>query len=57
MHEQFDIISLTHDIALIRVNKDIEFNEKVQPVGLPTYDVYEVDTPVVLTGWGNTEVI
>lgn len=41
-----------HDIGLVRVNRDIEFSDKVQPVNLPSADLGEVDHPAVFTGWG-----
>ncbi|OXU29928.1 hypothetical protein TSAR_004391 [Trichomalopsis sarcophagae] len=55
-HKEFSMKSLNHDIGLVRVNKDIVFNEKVQPISLPTHDVSKVDTPAILTGWGSTKL-
>ncbi|XP_032457056.1 chymotrypsin-2-like [Nasonia vitripennis] len=51
-HEQFSMNRLANDIGLVRVAKEIEFNEKVQPIALTSVDVSKVDTPVVLSGWG-----
>ncbi|XP_014234222.1 mite allergen Eur m 3-like [Trichogramma pretiosum] len=47
------------DIALLRVAKDMEFNDKVQPVKLASSenseDLLAVGASVILTGWGYTE--
>ena len=55
-HEKFSMARLINDVAVVRVNRDIEFNEKVQPIGLPSEDFTKVDYPVILTGWGSTRV-
>lgn len=56
-HSEFNMFALYHDIGLIRVNQDIQFNEKVQPIKLPTTDFDEtIDNNVTLTGWGKTWV-
>ncbi|XP_014232030.2 chymotrypsin-2-like [Trichogramma pretiosum] len=43
-----------NDIALIRLKEDIEFNEKVKPIGLPPAADYQSPegTTAILTGWG-----
>ncbi|KAL7294361.1 hypothetical protein TKK_0012369 [Trichogramma kaykai] len=48
------------DIALVRVSKDIKFNDKVQPIQLASSENIE-DYPfegisVTITGWGNTHL-
>lgn len=55
-HKDFSLLKLSNDIGIIRVNRDIEFNDKVQPISLPLEDFTKVDYPVVLTGWGTTKV-
>lgn len=50
------MLVLRNDVALIRVDRDIEFNDKVQPISLPTEDFNKVNYPAVLTGWGLTSV-
>ena len=55
-HKKFSMIRLVNDVAVVRVSRDIEFNEKVQPIGLPSENFTKVDYPVVLTGWGSTRV-
>ena len=59
VHENFtsmDIEDIADDIALIRVDGEIEFNEKVQPIALPTTDFDTYNSPAILTGWGRTDV-
>ncbi|KAJ8684312.1 hypothetical protein QAD02_020104 [Eretmocerus hayati] len=55
-HKNFSMFRLVNDIGLIRVNRDIEFNEKVQPIKLPDREFSKPDMSVVLTGWGTTEL-
>lgn len=47
---------LINDIGLIRVDRDIEFNQKVQQVKLAKDDIAKADYPVVLSGWGRLTV-
>ncbi|VDP05014.1 unnamed protein product [Soboliphyme baturini] len=51
IHEGFDVISQRNDIALILFEESIEFNERLQPICLPTEEV-EDRKPCVATGWG-----
>ncbi|CAD6994330.1 chymotrypsin-1 [Ceratitis capitata] len=44
-----------NDIALIHLNSSIVFNEKTQPITLPTEQMTDGDE-VILTGWGSTEL-
>uniref|UniRef100_A0ABD2XUF6 chymotrypsin n=1 Tax=Trichogramma kaykai TaxID=54128 RepID=A0ABD2XUF6_9HYME len=54
-HDGFDMWELQNDVALIRVSKDIVFNDKVQPIKLSTKsEKDEKSVDVVLTGWGST---
>lgn len=46
-----------NDIALIRLAKDIEYNERIQPVKLATKDDEKNLKSAVLTGWGSHKVI
>lgn len=45
-----------NDVGLIRVAGAIEFNEKVQPIKLPTEDFAKIGYPAVLTGWGQVSL-
>ncbi|KAL7297640.1 hypothetical protein TKK_0009308 [Trichogramma kaykai] len=60
-HEHYDndkFLSELADIALIRVTRDIVFNDKIQPVRLASSknqgDILPVGSPVMITGWGYT---
>ena len=46
-----------NDIALLRVSKDIEFNDYVQPIKLASED-YIIDPKAIFTvsGWGKLNV-
>ncbi|XP_014206306.1 chymotrypsin-2-like [Copidosoma floridanum] len=41
-----------NDVGLIRVSRDIDFNEKVQPIQLASEEFTKVDYLATLTGWG-----
>ncbi|NP_001166068.1 serine protease 123 precursor [Nasonia vitripennis] len=47
------IVAPINDIALIRLAKDIEYNERIQPVRLATKDDEKNLKSAVLTGWGS----
>lgn len=52
-HEHYNKPSFyNNDVGLIRVNEDIVFNDKVQPVKLPVEDFNNTGYPVLVTGWG-----
>ncbi|KAL7288898.1 hypothetical protein TKK_0016868 [Trichogramma kaykai] len=55
-HKKFDMFRLVNDVALIRVDKTIEFGEKIQPISLPREDFVKINYPVVLTGWGRIKL-
>lgn len=55
MHPHYNDPDYYNDIALIRVNETIEFDESTQPVGLGEHPLQEGDE-LVLTGWGSTEL-
>ncbi|OXU23082.1 hypothetical protein TSAR_009315 [Trichomalopsis sarcophagae] len=55
-HEKYNGAMFVNDIGLIRVNRDIKFNDKVQSIPMPTEDFSKDDYPVVLTGWGSTRL-
>lgn len=50
-HEDFDHWYLKNDIALIRTVKKIAFNDRVQPIPLPTEDA-DYEKPLIISGWG-----
>ncbi|KAL5277216.1 hypothetical protein ACFFRR_002440 [Megaselia abdita] len=55
MHPHYNIPDYHNDIALIRVNETIVFDEYTQPVELGSEPLNEGDE-LVLTGWGSTEL-
>jgi len=59
MHENFKRGKgfLPNDIALLRVNEDIEYNEYVQPIKMATSADYSPsDSECVISGWGRMKV-
>ena len=47
-----------NDIALWKLSKDLEFNDKVQLIALPSADhsdTFLTDTELLFAGWGNAE--
>ncbi|CAK1548121.1 unnamed protein product [Leptosia nina] len=54
IHPDFDKKLVTNDISLIKINKGIEFNKRVQPIALPTEETQAGDT-LTVSGWGRTE--
>lgn len=53
-HEEYGDSNVTYDIAAIRVDGPIQFNDKVQPI---KYSIEEVDAGknLQVSGWGLTE--
>lgn len=54
-HEKWNQPKLANDIALIRLNETIEFNDRVQPIKLSSEEIPD-GTTLELTGWGSTNV-
>ncbi|XP_044019359.1 serine protease 27-like [Aphidius gifuensis] len=54
-HESFSMTFIKNDIGLIRLTTDIEYNENVKPIALPTNNFYQVEYSVTLIGWGTTK--
>lgn len=55
-HEEYNQRKIKNDIGLIKVNKDIEFTDKIKPINLPTENYKKIDKYVTLSGWGATSV-
>lgn len=55
-HEKYNSMLFANDVGLIRVNRDIEFTEKVQPIQISEETFTKVEYPAVLTGWGRLSV-
>lgn len=55
IHENYNSHLITNDVSLVKVTKDIEFNDRVQPIKLPEADT-GAGADLVLTGWGRLSV-
>ena len=50
--------TLDNDIALWRLSKDLKFNDKVQPIALPSAnhsDTFLMESELLFAGWGKAE--
>ena len=47
---------MVNDIGLIELNGTLTFSPSVSAISLPTDDLSEVNTPVVIAEWGKTNV-
>lgn len=56
IHERFNVSDYLNDIALIRTQSPIEFNERVQPINLTSQAVLP-GTLLQTTGWGTLKVL
>ncbi|KAL4240876.1 hypothetical protein ACF0H5_001661 [Mactra antiquata] len=56
MHPAYDNITLENDIALLRLEEPIIYNERVKPICVPPtrYRVVPINYPCYTTGWGDT---
>ncbi|XP_014204438.1 chymotrypsin-1-like [Copidosoma floridanum] len=56
-HKRVDGLYSKNDIALVEVSGDIKFNDKVQPIKLPSESAVFIpeNTTVILSGYGQTE--
>lgn len=52
LHPKFDSISLVNNVALIKTQDDINFNNGVEPAKLPTSNTFE-DEKAYTVGWTN----
>ena len=56
-HEAYKVGVRSHDIGLIKVDKSIQFNEKVGPINLMNSDFDKINYSVILTGWGYLSMV
>ena len=54
MHENYNEQKTEHDIALLRLARDVKYSAAIKPACLPRKDV-EADKLCVVTGWGSTK--
>jgi len=55
VHEKWSMLTLQNDISLIRLPQKLEFNDRVQPVNLPTQSQAKETfdgSAVIASGWG-----
>ena len=55
-HPHYVAAFILNDIGLIKVDKDIVFGEKVQPIALPDEHFDKSNYTATLSGWGFTSV-
>ncbi|EDV91600.1 serine protease grass [Drosophila grimshawi] len=59
LHEKYDTRRITNDIALLRLNKTVEFQKHIKPICLPINDELKGQSETMsnyfVTGWGTTE--
>lgn len=55
IHPKYDYHKLRFDVALVQTVKEIEFNEFVKAIALPTEDVAG-NVKVTVSGWGSLNV-
>ncbi|XP_053688653.1 collagenase-like [Sabethes cyaneus] len=51
-HEKYNPLFATNDVAVVKLPEPVQFNERVQPVKLPTGADSYTDQKVVVSGWG-----
>ncbi|XP_051170628.1 uncharacterized protein LOC127287634 [Leptopilina boulardi] len=56
VHPNFDLRKIAGDIGLLEINGTITFNARIGKVSLPSTDVSDANTRVVVSGWGKTWV-
>lgn len=59
VHEKYAVYSADYDFGVIKLQEEIIFNERIQPVQLPKiHDVDpEVDTKVLVSGWDSNRLL
>nr|AAN75001.1 late trypsin [Aedes polynesiensis] len=51
-HEKYNPMFATNDVAVVKLPKPVELNDRVQPVKLPSGSDNFTDRKVVVSGWG-----
>jgi hypothetical protein len=56
-HEMFSYVNFNHDIALIKLERDVNFTDYISPICLPTprYLNFESEPNATVIGWGKLE--
>ncbi|KAG8036034.1 hypothetical protein G9C98_004613 [Cotesia typhae] len=55
-HKKYNSMVFSNDIGMIMLAEDITFNDKVQPIALPSADDRYEEYPAKLSGWGTTKL-
>lgn len=51
----YDIDSLINDLAILRLEKPIQFSKQISPICLPAESKISLFRDLVVTGWGRTK--
>ena len=51
-HPEFDLMTVSNDLALIKIKDSIKFSNYVKKIDLPTSNLNVQNLPVVFAGWG-----
>ncbi|XP_065073263.1 transmembrane protease serine 9-like [Ochlerotatus camptorhynchus] len=57
-HQSYTPGTISHTIALIRLDRNVQFEDHIQPICLPVTDFLKKLNPqkYIITGWGDTEL-
>ncbi|XP_065093800.1 collagenase-like [Ochlerotatus camptorhynchus] len=51
-HEKYNPLFASNDVAVVKLPEPVQFNERIQPIQLPTGSDTYADRKVVVSGWG-----
>ncbi len=54
IHPQYKAATFQNDLALVRLNRDVQYKEHIIPVCLPKFQEDFEGSPAVVIGWGRT---
>lgn len=55
MHENYDPVRFTNDIALVQLKEPVTFSDQIQPICLPTQNTIVEGDLVTVIGYGKTD--
>jgi secreted trypsin-like serine protease len=53
-HKYFNVATFTNDIALLKLDRPVQFTNRIQPICLPSTDVNLENRELTVAGWGRT---